>query len=298
MIKVSESLGFDKKQLQKSYEEALENNDFKEFVSKLKIPDEILMKYTSTLEECFFEYHNCLNCSGLSECQNKMLGYAYLPKVANKIVQFHYKPCKYKLNQDKKYSFTKNVKYYNLPDSYIDACWDKVEKRIASRKDTILWLNNFINNPTGKGLYLTGNFGCGKTYLIVATFNELAKKNIKSAIIFWPEFLRDLKSSFDSDYDEKFEYVKNVPLLLIDDLGAEAVTSWSRDEILCSILQNRMDNNLPTFITSNLSIANLEQHLSQTKDSVELVKAKRIIERIKYLTEEKEMVSKNMRNNI
>ena len=256
------------------------------------------MKYTSTLEECSEEYHNCLNCSNLSECKNKMLGYAYLPKMANKIMQFHYKPCKYKLNQDKKYKYLKNVKYYNLPQSYMEASWDKVDKRLASRKDTILWLNSFINNPTGKGLYLTGNFGCGKTYLIAATFNELAKKNIKSAIIFWPEFLRDLKSSFDSDYDEKFEYVKNVPLLLIDDLGAEAVTSWSRDEILCSILQNRMDNNLPTFITSNLSIDNLEQHLSQTKDGVELVKAKRIIERIKYLTEEKEMVSKNMRNNI
>ena len=59
-----------------------------------------------------------------------------------------------------------------------------------------------------------------------------------------------------------------------------------------------MDNDLPTFITSNLSIDNLEQHLAQTKDGVELVKAKRIIERIKYLTIEKEMISKNMRNNI
>lgn len=297
MIKISDIIEYDQKNLKDSYNEALNNKDFKEFVSKLKISDDILMKYTSTLEECSNEYHNCLNCSNLSECKNKMLGYVYLPKMANKIMQFHYKPCRYKLNQDKKYNYLKNVKYYNLPKNYMEASWDKVDKRLASRKETILWLNNFINNPTGKGLYLTGNFGCGKTYLIVATFNELAKQNIKSAIIFWPEFLRDLKSSFDSDYDEKFEYVKNVPLLLIDDLGAEAVSSWSRDEILCSILQNRMDNDLPTFITSNLSIDNLEQHLAQTKDGVELVKAKRIIERIKYLTIEKEMISKNMRNN-
>ena len=73
--------------------------------------------------------------------------------------------------------------------------------------------------------------------------------------------------------------------------------SFGHLKILCSILQNRMDNDLPTFITSNLSIDNLEQHLAQTKDGVELVKAKRIIERIKYLTIEKEMISKNMRNN-
>ena len=80
-----------------------------------------------------------------------------------------------------------------------------------------------------------------------------------------------------------------------DDLGAEAITPWSRDEILCPILQHRMDNNLTTFITSNFSLTNLEQHLAQTKDGVEVVKAKRIIERIKFLTEEKEMISKNMR---
>lgn len=295
MIKIGDIIDYNQEELEKSYEEALKNKDFKNFIEKIKMPKEILMKYTSTLEECSKEFSNCLDCPGLSACQNKMVGYVYLPRMANKILQFHYKPCRYKLSQDKKYIFLKNIKYYNLPKNYMEASWDKVEKRLASRKEVILWLNNFINNPTGKGLYLTGNFGCGKTYLIVATFNELAKKNIKSAVIFWPEFLRNLKASFDSDYDEKFEYVKNVPLLLIDDLGAETSSSWSRDEILCSILQNRMDNNLTTFITSNLSIDNLEQHLAQTRDGVELVKAKRIIERVKYLTEEKEMISKNMR---
>lgn len=295
MIKIGDIIDYNQEELEKSYEEALKNKDFKNFIEKIKMPKEILMKYTSTLEECSKEFSNCLDCPGLSACQNKMVGYVYLPRMVNKILQFHYKPCRYKLSQDKKYIFLKNIKYYNLPKNYMEASWDKVEKRLASRKEVILWLNNFINNPTGKGLYLTGNFGCGKTYLIVATFNELAKKNIKSAVIFWPEFLRNLKASFDSDYDEKFEYVKNVPLLLIDDLGAETSSSWSRDEILCSILQNRMDNNLTTFITSNLSIDNLEQHLAQTRDGVELVKAKRIIERVKYLTEEKEMISKNMR---
>ena len=296
MIKLSDNFDYDQKKLKDFYEESLKDNKFKELVEKLKISDQILMKYTSILEECAYEYYNCLNCSGLNECQNKMLGYAYLPRVANKILQFHYKPCKYKLNHDKKYTFSKNVKYYNLPNNYTEASWDKVDKRIANRKEVILWLNKFINNPVGKGLYLTGNFGCGKTYLIAATFNELAKKNIKSSIVFWPEFLRNLKTSFNEDYDEKMEYIKNVPLLLIDDLGAEVITPWARDEILCPILQYRMDNNLTTFITSNLTITNLEQHLSQTKDGVELIKAKRIIERIKYLTEEKEMISKNMRN--
>jgi len=296
MINIGQELKYDKKALKKSYEEAKKDSDFDSFLNKIKISDDVKMKYTTSLEESFEEYNNCLNCKGLNECKNKMLGYAYLPKTIENIITFSYKPCKYKNAQDKKYSYLKNVKYFNLPESYKEATWDKVDKRLKSRQEAISWMIKFINEPSSKGLYLSGNFGCGKTFIIVAAFNELAKKNIKSAVIFWPEFLRELKSSFDTDYEDKYDYIKRVPILLIDDLGAETTTPWSRDEILCPILQYRMDNNLATFITSNLNIDSLEKHLSQTKDGVEVVKAKRITERIKYLTEEIEMISKNMRN--
>ena len=145
-------------------------------------------------------------------------------------------------------------------------------------------------------LYLHGNFGCGKTYLIAAMFNELAHKNIKSAIIFWPEFLRDLKESFSSDFKEKFEYVKKVPLLLIDDIGAESTTAWGRDEIFCPLIQYRMQEGLPTFFTSNLDINMLEEHFSVTKDKIDIIKSRRIIERINQMTDKIEMISKNLRN--
>jgi primosomal protein DnaI len=90
--------------------------------------------------------------------------------------------------------------------------------------------------------------------------------------------------------------IKNTEILLIDDIGAENITSWSRDEVLSPILQYRMDNKLKTFFTSNLSIEDLEKHLALTKDGEEVVKARRIIERIKYLTIEEKLISKNKRN--
>ena len=82
----------------------------------------------------------------------------------------------------------------------------------------------------------------------------------------------------------------------IDDIGAESVSTWSRDEILGTILQYRMENNLTTFFTSNLTIDELEANLSITKNNVDKVKARRIIERIKQLTVDIELVSKNRRN--
>ena len=132
-------------------------------------------------------------------------------------------------------------------------------------------------------------------YLLSALFNELAKQKIKSAIIYFPEFLRNLKSSFDTDYEEKIEMIKRVPLLLIDDIGAENLTLWGRDEILGTILQYRMQEAKPTFFTSNFNISELEQHFSLTKNGVEEVKARRIIERIKQLSDSLELVGKNLR---
>ena len=98
------------------------------------------------------------------------------------------------------------------------------------------------------------------------------------------------------NFKNKFNEVKYAKLLLIDDLGAEAVTSWSRDEILGTILQYRMQEGLPTFITSNLNVKELEEHLSiTTSNKSEKVKAGRIIERIKQLTIDTEMIGENNR---
>jgi len=127
--------------------------------------------------------------------------------------------------------------------------------------------------------------------------NELAKNDKKVAIIYFPEFLRSLKESFgdEEEFRNKFNFIKKVELLLIDDIGAETTTSWGRDEILGTILQYRMQEHLATFFTSNFSLDELEEHFSFSNNSLDKVKARRIIERIKQLTEVIVMVSENKR---
>ena len=56
-----------------------------------------------------------------------------------------------------------------------------------------------------------------------------------------------------------------------------------------------MQQQLPTFFTSNLNIKELEEHLSTTSKNIDLVKSRRIIERIKYLTDQIIMISENKR---
>lgn len=293
-LKSLTDLKSDKEFLDNEYTKSLEDEYFKKIVSKLKLDKEYLEKYTSLLEQSSLEFKNCCNCNSIFDCKNKITGFAYLPKVIDGNLVFEYKACKYKKNLIKKEKLLKNIKNFNAPESLKEASISKIYKTDKNRFGVITWLLDFLDNYQSgdKGLYLHGNFGCGKTYLIAATFNELSNKGIKSSIIFWPEFVRNY---FSDEAKENIEYVKNVEVLLIDDLGAENLTAYNRDEILCPILQYRMDNRLTTFITSNLNIKELAIHLSTSKNGVEEIKAGRIISRIEQLTIDTEMISKNLR---
>lgn len=284
--------------LAKSYLDSLKEEGMKEFLSHISLPDKELMKYTSMLLDSKEEYFHCKNCKNLLSCKNKVNGYCYLPRVVDGHLIFEYHACKYQKKQEKDFAYLKNISIFEEPKEIREASMKNIYTDDKKRTPVIKWLVNFIKKYPNysKGLYLHGNFGCGKTYLVSAMFHELAHQNIKSAILFWPEFLRDLKSSFRTDFQEKFEGIKKVPLLLLDDIGAESTTPWERDEILSPLLQYRMQEHLPTFFTSNLNLEELEKHFSISKDSVDEVKARRIMERIKQLTETIEMNSKNLRN--
>lgn len=296
-----DELSFNKmqKELKDEYIKSLKNEDFKDLVSTLSATEEDLMKYTSKLQECSEEKSHCKHCKGLVECKNKVIGYALTPYVSGHKISFSYDICRYNEELRVKNKYQNNAFYFDVPKEIKDAKISDIFTDNPDRVEVIAWLKEFTKEylkvKGGKGLYLTGNFGSGKTYLVAAFFNELAKNNVKVAIIYWPEFLRTLKASFDTDFEEKYEYIKKVPLLLIDDVGAENLTPWARDEILGPILQFRMQEGLSTFFTSNLNKEELEIHFSTTANRIEKVKAKRIMERINQLSIEKSLISKNNR---
>ena len=61
--------------LKRSYMDAYSKKEFKELIEILPIEENILIKYTSKLEEASTEYNNCKNCKGLYMCKNKIKGY-------------------------------------------------------------------------------------------------------------------------------------------------------------------------------------------------------------------------------
>ena len=262
-------------------------------VKRIKLTEKEVKMNLSSLEDTINELNNCQNCHGLYECKNQMKGYVYYPFKNESKVTFNYVPCKYlkKYEEDIK---QKDNDYY-----LTNARMKDIDIKDKNRVKLIKWLKKFFDDydatKINKGLYLHGSFGGGKTFLVAALLNELhEKKDAHVEIVYLPELLRTLKDDFNL-LDSKVKYFSNVEILLIDDIGAEKVTDWGRDEILGTILQNRMNNHLTTFFTSNLTIEELEVHLSISKDKQDYVKARRIIERIKQLTEDMELITSNHR---
>lgn len=281
--------------IKQNYIKALEDEAFRRLITQYKIDEEVGMKYTSRLMDSSKEHTNCSNCPSLAACSNSVRGFCLTPKQNKNTINFSYDMCKYL----KKEEYRENVQVFDVAKDIKNASIRNIYTNDKNRIEIIKAIKNFINeykkgtNP--KGIYLHGSFGSGKTYLISALFNELAKSGTTSVIIHTPELLRSLKDSFSTDYSEKFYLLKHTPLLLLDDIGAEYLTAWGRDEVIEPILQYRMDEGLPTFFTSNFTILELEKHFTTASNSIDKVKARRIIERIKQLSVEVELISKNLR---
>lgn len=284
--------------LKKDYATAVKNPEFKKLVNTLKIKENVAYKYTSKLERTVCELNNCSNCKSLHTCQNKVEGMVYYPTIKDEKLEFNYVACKYKKKDIKQKEEIKS-KFFEMPYHIKMAKMSNIEIN-STRAKIIKWINKFYDDfksdKQTKGLYLSGSFGSGKTYILSALLNELSKLNYSCIIVYYPELLRSIKESFNSDdYNERINEIKKCDLLLLDDIGAETTTPWNRDEILGTILQYRMDNKKATFFTSNLNIKELENHFITSNKDEEVIKARRIMERVKYLTDELELIGENKR---
>ena len=73
-----------------------------------------------------------------------------------------------------------------------------------------------------------------------------------------------------TSYDERFEEIRTHPLLILDDLGTQSNTSWA-DEKLFQIFNYRYNARLPTVITTNCELEEIEIRIRSRLNSTDLV---------------------------
>lgn len=219
-----------------------------------------------------------------------------------------YVPTKKLIEQQRQQHIQSLVRSINMPKFIRHASFDNYyvddAHQTKSRNEALNAALNFVQHYSPSqfrpGLYLYGSFGVGKTYLLGAIANELAKTNgISTTMVHFPSFVVEMRNSIkQNNIGDKLDVVKKAPILMLDDIGADSMTTWARDDILGVILEYRMQEELPTFFSSNFSMDELEhEHLAvNNRGEEEPVKARRIMERVKYLSREYQMVGANLRD--
>lgn len=201
---------------------------------------------------------------------------------------------------EKEAAIKNRLKLINLPASLRKASLAQVDLDDLGRLPVFEKLLAFVEQyPTiRKGLYLYGDFGVGKSFMVAALAHDLSeKRGVSSTLLHYPSFVIDAKNAIsDGNVKTLVDEIKLSEVLILDDIGAEQSTPWVRDEILQVILQYRMQENLPTFFTSNFNFEDLEKHFAKGKNgNDETWEARRVMERIRYLAEETRLEGVNRR---
>lgn len=111
------------------------------------------------------------------------------------------------------------------------------------------------------GLLFYGVPGNGKTFVSAAIANKLLAQMVPVICVSINSLLARIKETFNSwgkeAEDTIINTLANADLLIIDDLGTEQATDWSKTMIY-NIIDSRYRNGLPLIISTNVALDELE----------------------------------------
>lgn len=205
-------------------------------------------------------------------------------------IEIEYVPTKEQVEINNRAKIKQNLVMFDSDIYLQDASLDFFKISNDERKRTLELAQEFLNNFSltnyHKGLFIYGKYGTGKTYILSAIANELASKGISVLMVFMPDLVRNIKAGINQgNLEEKINQLKQVDVLMLDDIGGENMSSWFRDEVLLPVIQYRLSAKLPMFFSSNLEMRELADALAISKQNeLDYVKSVRLIQRIRDLT--------------
>lgn len=149
------------------------------------------------------------------------------------------------------------------------------EELLRAKKQAMNYITNFVEN---KGLMFVGDCGVGKSHLSYSICKEARERGLTSIFISVPELLTKLKSTFNKNGDhteeELLNALKNVDLLVLDDIGADYPTEWSISKIF-EVINSRIGKN--NIYTTNCNSKDLitkvgKRNFSRMMENVQLIK--------------------------
>lgn len=155
----------------------------------------------------------------------------------------------------------------------------KVQGRTGLGDDQVSSLQNAFNQAQAYArtlsgwLMLAGSYGVGKTHLAAAIANFAVSMGVPTLFLTVPDLLDWLRYAYgstDENFETRFEEIRNINLLVMDDLGTQNATSWAQEK-LYQIFNYRYVNRLPTVVTSNQPLEEIEGRVQSRLRDPELV---------------------------
>ncbi len=122
-------------------------------------------------------------------------------------------------------------------------------------------------------LLLEGHFGSGKTHLAAAIANFVVGLGVPTLFLTVPDLLDTLRFSYDdpeTSFEKRFEEIRQIPLLILDDFGTHNATSWAQEKLF-QIVNYRYINRIPLVVTTNLALEEIEGRIRSRLLDPELV---------------------------
>jgi len=121
------------------------------------------------------------------------------------------------------------------------------------------------NLDAGRGLWMYGGSGTGKTTLAMLVSRHALDAGRSVAIYSLPKLLARIRRTYDAErgeqsYAELFERLTTVDLLHIDDLGAENRTEWVLEQ-LYALINERYESQRSLVVTTNKNEAELDEQI-------------------------------------
>lgn len=284
------------KQNEDLIESLKQNRTLQMWMKEKEIPLSFLMSHPYKISAWAKELEPCQSCKGLAFCKHQNKGFIDDLKFDG-ILMNELTPCSYAKEKQQALAHKANYLSCDLSDQQLLAQFEKIDLDKEDNNYQKVFGIAMQAAMCGKGLYLCGTLGTGKTYLATCACNYYAKKGEKVAFVHYPSFVQRMVSQIDNgEYRTEFQRLCYAKFLVLDDIGAESVTEWNRDQILLPILNHRYEENLPTWFTSNEDLDSLLMHFRFTnKGKSEEVKALRILERIRMLSQTQTLTGKDRR---
>ena len=155
------------------------------------------------------------------------------------------------------------LKRSGLADQIQNCTFEKFQETYEWQKRIKSNAQSFVNDQLGKGFFIGGQVGCGKTHLCTAIVVELIRQGNTAMYMKWREDSMKLKAYNDDDFNyiQEISRFKNAKVLYIDDFfkGAKGERPSNADiKMAFDLIDTRYrDKTLITVISSELYVGEI-----------------------------------------